>query len=392
MAFPIFQHLHEYLAKKGTLCGASIGWHCHLTDLTEIAAKTIVDLGAQLHLSECNASTTSASAVERMRQAGVQVYLGANSAKDVLDKKPLVISDTGFHLTNQYLAVADKEDNWLVGACEITTSGITKMRQQKLSIPVINLNDTTLKSTIENFHGVGDGLIECLSQISDKNFTGRKTAVVGYGQVGAGCAQYLKRIGASVSVIEKDPIRALRAHYDGYQLESLSEALKSTELIVTASGQPKVLSLEEWQAAADGLLVVNVGHFANELDIASLTRIANRKRISPAIEEFSVYKGSPKKIYIATEGQPANVVLLTGSDEPTLIHLTTEMLALAYLIELHKKGQNLESGEVALPRQIEELASLLALKALNISHNSGQLVNESCAKHDGDLESSTQTC
>lgn len=370
--------------------GASIGWHCHLTELTEIAAKTVVRLGAQLYLSECNASTTNTASVERMRQAGAHVYLGPSSAQEVLDKKPMVISDTGFHLTSQYLAIAD--NNWLIGGCEITTSGITKMRQVKLPIAVLNLNDTTLKSTIENFHGVGDGLIECLTQVSNKNFAGRKCSVVGYGQVGAGCAQYLKQLGAHVSVIEKDPVRALKAHYDGYSIASLNEALKTAELLVTATGQPGLLSAKEWGEACDGLLVVNVGHFADELDIASLKVLAKSKKVSPILEEFTVYRGGPKRIYVATGGHPANVVLLTGSDEPTLIHLTTEILALAYLLELNQQGHRLTAGEVRLPRQIEELASLLALKSLNISHNSRQLMIESWAKHDRDLESSTQTC
>lgn len=290
-------------------------------------------------------------------------------------------------MTSEYLR---SKGNFLVGGCEITTSGITKMRQVDLPLPIINLNDTTLKSTIENFHGVGDGLLEALSKVSDKNFSGRKVSVVGYGQVGSGCAYYLKKIGCLVTVVERDPVRALKAHYDGYQLQLLSDALQSSELLVTASGQKHLLSTNEWALAADGILVVNVGHFADELDIDSLAKMSEFTIANSP--ELNAYKTGTKTIYIATEGHPINVVLLTGSPEPTLIHLTTEILTLAYLIELNQLGKRLNNGENALPRQIEELASLLAIEALNLSHNSAFLMNENWQNRDRDLESSAQTC
>jgi adenosylhomocysteinase len=401
MTFPIFEHLYKHLCKEGkeknVLNGVTIGWHCHLTELTAVAAQTVVDLGAQLHLSECNPNTTSLAAAENMRKMGASVYLGPTCADEVLKTKPLVISDTGFHLTSQYL---NSRGDWLIGGCEITTSGITKMRQLELPLPIINLNDTTLKSTIENFHGVGEGLIEALSKVSQKNFRGRNVSVVGYGQVGAGCAHYLKSAGAVVSIVEKDSVRALKAHFDGYKLQLLSDALKSSELLVTASGQTHLLSTSEWQIAIDGILIANVGHFADELDIPSLDKIARRTNDSSLVQEFtldnnldpSAYKTDCKKIYIATEGHPINVVLLTGSPEPTLIHLATEILALAYLVELNQHGQKLNNGENSLPRQIEELVSLLAIRALNLSHNPQELVNENWQNRDRDLESSTQTC
>ncbi|MBX9879241.1 MAG: hypothetical protein K2Y22_12345 [Candidatus Obscuribacterales bacterium] len=394
MTFPIFEHLHQYLSEKGTLKGACIGWHCHLTELTEIAVSAVISLGAELHLSECNASTTDLASVERMRKAGANVYLGQNSADKVLDAKPIVISDTGFHLTSQYLGL---NANWLYGGCEITTSGITKLRKLILPIPVFNLNDTTLKSTIENFHGVGDGLIEALTKLG-KNFKSCNVAVFGYGQVGAGCAHYLREAGSLVSVVEVDSVRALKAHYDGFLLQTQQEALKGSELIITASGKPSLLSADDWQLAKDGVLIANVGHFADELDLPSLANIAEKTLISATLAEYlidkgsSAYKGEPKRIYVATEGHPVNVVLLTGSEEPTLIHLATEVLALAHLIELNQNGQKLAPGENALPRQIEELASLLALRSLNLSYNSGSTTHENKQKLDRDLESSSQTC
>lgn len=368
-----------------------------MTELTEIAVRTVLNLGAELHLSECNPETTSQDAVEKMRQENAHVYLGASSAKQVLAAKPLVISDTGFYLTTKYLETGD---NWLQGACEITTSGITLLRQISPSFPVINLNDTTLKSTIENFHGVGDGLLELLPQVSEKDFAGRKVVVVGYGQVGAGCAHYLQKAGALVSVVEKDSIRALEAHFDGFAVQSLGEALPASELVVTATGQANLLSSKEWDLCLDGALIVNVGHFANELDIAALEKMSHRKKLNQTTEEFcfsaakglNTYKNGGKKIYIATSGHPANVVLLTGSPQPTFIHLTTEILALAYLAELCQKGHRLPPGENMLPRHIEQTAADLALKSLNLSHNQPNLMNEKWQNHDRDLESRAQTC
>ena len=365
-SLPILDELSEYLKHEGKLEGQIIGWHCHLTEITAATASVIVKAGATLLLSECNPDTTSKQAVEYMRDLHAKVYLGPDSCAHVLEGKPRIISDTGLVLTRTYLA-QNPTERFVYAASEITTSGISCLREMdETPLPVVNINDGFLKSYIENFHGVGDGVVDALFRVTSRIWAGRRVAVIGYGRVGAGVANYLKRGGSEVTVVEHDPIKRLLAHYDGYSVCDLQKAVNQAELIVTATGRPKILGRDEWAQAADGLLVMNVGHWATEVDVDSLHAMANGVRnVTEHLQEFRLPGG--KRIYLLAAGSPANVVLLSGSPEPTLIHLTTEVLCMNYLTELQEKGKTLPNGEIPLPDELERRASLLALQALKLA-------------------------
>jgi adenosylhomocysteinase len=368
--FPLLQLVADHLSKSGVFNGAKIGWHCHLTELTAVAVKALTKAGAKVYLSECNAATTDDAAVEVMREAGAQVYLGAGSVERVLDNDIDLISDTGFALIRAYLDVRHRQLSELplrvVGACEITTSGINKLNEASdLDLPVVNINSGALKHYIENFHGVGEGVVEALSRLIGRSPSGMNGCVLGYGPVGAGAACYLKRAGAAVTVIEKDPVRELIAHYDGFKTDRLENIIRQAEIIVTATGEPSVIRKSDWHKIKHGAVVMNVGHFREELDLSALEAMAvGTNAVGEHLCEFllpSEDGALTKSIYVCTNGDPTNVVLLTGSVEPTIIHLATELMTLAYL---RQNAASLKAGENPLPYGVERAVSLLALHVL----------------------------
>lgn len=365
-SLPIMPRLQEHLKQNGNVNKQKIGWHCHLTEITAVAAEALLTAGARLIMSECNTETTNIPAVEYMRRLGAEVFLGADSCNKVLAAQPAIISDTGLVLTRTYLS--SKNNSFVYAASEITTSGIMSAADiADMTLPVFDINSGALKTYIENFHGVGDGLADLLQQLTGRMWSGRRATVIGYGSVGSGVAHYLRRLGADVCVTDIDPVRQLIAHYDGYRVCSMKDALQQSELIVTATGRQKLIGREEWLSAVDGALFINVGHWSTELDLVALNTLASENRqVMPHLRQFTLSK--EKHLFVIADGNPANVVVLSGSPEPTLIHLTTEILCMDHLLTLKKSGSALAAGVHNLPVEVERRAAQLALSALNLSN------------------------
>ncbi len=366
-ALPIMNKLADYLHDNNNLHEQTIGWHCHLTEITAAAAEPLLRSGAKLLLSECNPDTTNAEAVAYMQSLGAQVFLGSGTCQSVLSQRPAVISDTGLVLIRAYESLRNGE-SFVWAANEITTSGITALSRMKtVSLPVIDINSGFLKTHIENFHGVGDGINDLLAQLTGRLWSGRKAAVVGYGSVGSGVASYLKRLGANVSVVDNNPVKQLIAHYDGYSICNLVQALQESELIVTATGCSNLITRQHWEATTAGTLFINVGHWSTELDIAALRQLSTETQESMLhVRRFDMVNG--RHVFVVADGGPANVVLLSGSPEPTLIHLTTEILSMNFLLGLRKAGSTLSPGITPLSEEVEQQAARLALLALNMSN------------------------
>jgi len=364
--FPIMEFLQAHLIKEGMMAGKTIGWNCHLTSITAVAANVLLTAGCKLYMSECNASTSEEIACEYMQTQGATIYRGRGAKEEVLSKSCHVISDTGLDLISTYLQKESlhKFGENLSGACEITTSGITRLRQLKdLPFPVINLNDGVIKSRIENFHGVGEGMVEALNSLIGKTWQDKTIGVVGYGYVGAGTARYLADEKARVLVAEVDPVRALLAHFDKFAVSNLNDLACHCPIIITATGKSNLLDENFFDRCLDGVLIVNAGHWSDEINLTLLASLASEiEDTKPGIKTFLLKKSS-KKINVALDGNPANVVLLTGSIEPTLLHLTSEMLSMAYLIN-QTNAQRLAFGELKVPDAVEYTVGNLALKAL----------------------------
>lgn len=360
--FPIMKNFSERLSRRGTLASLVLGWNCHLTEITALAAEALASTGCRLLMSECNPATSEEQAIDYMRECGALVFTGDNARSRVLEARPQVISDTGFDLLSAYLETGGEG---LLGASEITTSGIERLRRLRpgTDFPVINLNDGIIKSRIENFHGVGDGVVESLARLVKRDWDGARVAVVGYGMVGQGVASYLRRLGTRVLVVDIDPVARLLAHYDGYEIAGLDDASRSCELVVTATGRRGLIGEDFFAMAADSLILLNVGHWPDEIDVKKLKQICSKvEPIGPDLERFTL-ADPPRSLYLACSGNPANVAMLTGSIEPTLLHLTTEILSMEFIYLHHR---SLEKGENALPRSIEEEVSELALSLIGM--------------------------
>ncbi len=366
---PIMEHLQASLIEAGTLKGLTIGWNCHLTSITALAANVLLTSGVKLFMSECNESTSEDLAVEYMQTQGATIFRGKGAKEAVLSKSCHVISDTGLDLISTLLNfeknTLKKYGENLAGACEITTSGITRLRKMKdIPFPVINLNDGIIKSRIENFHGVGEGMVEALDSLSGADWRNKTIGVVGYGNVGAGTARYLKQAGAGVVVAEIDPVKSLLAHYDGFSISTLNDLAALCPIIITATGQSELLDKHFFERCLNEVLIVNAGHWADEINLTLVRDLALEiDESKPGIKTF-LLKDSCKKVSIALDGNPANVVLLTGSIEPTLLHLTSEILSMAYLVNQFKGGERPAFGELKVPDAVEYKVGNLALKAL----------------------------
>jgi adenosylhomocysteinase len=364
--FPLMEKLGKYLQKDGSLNGIKIGWHCHLTQLTLMTAEALARGGAKLFLSEVNPATTDDDAVEAIRSLGAKVFLGEESPDQVLAESPQFLTDTGFVIIDRYLSSPEgKRPKSIVAASEITTSGIEKLRRmESLPLPVVNINGGLLKARIENYHGVGDGVVDLLRRLTGRSISGLNAIVIGYGAVGSGVAFHLRKEGGIVNIVDNDPVRRLIAHFDGYSVDDLDTSLKKADIIVTATGKRHVIAEPQWQAARDGAIFLNVGHWPEELDLPSLKKLSTSiVDLELKTRRFHLKDGEQgeKRLYVVADGNPANIVLLTGSVEPTLIHLATEALCLSYLA---KCGASLSPGEHPIPYEVEQNSSLLALEAL----------------------------
>ncbi len=286
----------------------------------------------------------------------------------MLAESPQLLTDTGFVIIDKYLSMPQSQrPKSVMAASEITTSGIEKLRAIKnLPLPVININGGLLKARIENYHGVGDGVVDLLRRLTGRSLSGLHAVVVGYGAVGSGVAFHLRKEGGIVNVVDSDPVRRLIAHFDGYAVNDLLTSLRKADVVVTATGKPHVIAEEHWQAARDSAIFLNVGHWPEELDIGALRNLATKiDDLELKTQRFHLNDASAsdsqKRIYVVADGNPANIVLLTGSVEPTLIHLATEALCLSYLA---KHGSSLGHGEHLVPYEVEQNSSVLALEAL----------------------------
>ncbi len=362
--FPLMEGLGKYLQEDDSLRGVKIGWHCHLTQLTLMTAEALAQGGAKLFLSEVNPATTDDDAVQGIKDLGAKVFLGETGPAKVLAESPQLLTDTGFVIIDKYLNMPITErPKSVVAASEITTSGVEKLRRVKdLPLPVININAGLLKARIENFHGVGDGVVDLLRRLTGRSLSGLHSVVVGYGAVGAGVAFHLRKEGGIVNVVESDPVRRLIAHFDGFSVNDLLTALRTADVVVTATGRRQIIGETHWHAAKNGAIFLNVGHWPDELDLDSLRKMATKvDDLELKTQRFHIKSEAAKRVYVVADGNPANIVLLTGSVEPTLIHLATEALCLSYLA---KHGASLAHGEHLVPYEVEQNSSVLALEAL----------------------------
>lgn len=360
--FPILPSLGNRWAAERPWEGLTIGVNMHLTTLTAALVRELTLGGGTWVFSSCNPATTDPGTVELLRNHGLDVYTGGDLGDrhaQVLSHGPHLLVDVGFDLISALLDRHPERVGAVRGAIEVTRSGVTRLRERGgLPFPVVNINDGRLKDAVENRHGVGEAIWQAVARLTGMHLAGRRCVVVGYGPVGKGLALYGRAAGMAVEVVETDPVRRLFAHYDGFPTPSLADALPRAGILVTATGRPGVVGVDELAAARDGLVLVNAGHGGDEIDVRGIERAsARRDHIADQVVRHKLESGP--RVTVLGGGHPLNIVLNAGSPEPVLLHFAVLGLALE---QLARGG--LPAGERPVDDAIEGAAARAALSCL----------------------------
>lgn len=363
--FPIMPLLGNRLAARRPFEGLTIGVSAHLTTLTGALVLELQLGGGRWVVCGASEATTDHDVVSLLRDNGLDVYTGGDRVdahKQVLDHEPDLLADVGASLIQTLVKRRPAQARRLRGAVEVTKTGITRLSTLTPPFPVVNLNDGVLKPAVENRHGVGEGLWHAVQALTGMHLSGRRVGVIGYGPVGHGVAAYARAMGANVEVVERDAIRRLVAHYDGFPTPELDVCVERVGILVSATGARGVVGVDQLREARDGLVLVNAGHGNDEIDVSGLKAEASvMDQVADHVVSLRITDG-PSVIVLA-DGHPLNIVTNAGSPEPVLLHFALLGLTLDWLT-----GAELDPGAAVVPHAIEQEAAGLALQALQTAH------------------------
>ena len=369
----------EYGASK-PLSGARVAGCLHMTVQAAVLIETLIELGAEVTWSSCNIFSTQDHAAAAIAEAGISVYAwkGMNEKEfdwcieqtlfGFKDGKPLnMILDDGGDLTNMVLDNHPELVSEIKGITEETTTGVHRLHERvknnTLTLPVININDSVTKSKFDNKYGCQESLVDAIRRATDLMLAGKVAVVAGYGDVGKGSAASLKGAGARVIVTEIDPICALQASMDGFEVKRLETAIPKADIVVTATGNKDIVRGEHFEAMNDKTVVCNIGHFDNEIDIAWLNQNYgdSKDTIKPQVDRYNI-KGND--IIVLAEGRLVNLGCATGHPSFVMSNsFTNQTLA---QIELWKNSENYDNDVYLLPKLLDEKVAKLHLEKLSV--------------------------
>lgn len=364
----------EYLYKQ-PLKGARIAGCLHMTIQTAVLMETLTSLGAEIRWSSCNIFSTQDHAAAAMAAAGIPTFAWKGETEEefwwCIDKtifgpddwRPNMILDDGGDLT---LIMHEKYPDDLSnirGISEETTTGVHRLNEMakegRLKCPAINVNDSVTKSKFDNLYGCRESLIDGIKRATDVMIAGKNAVVVGYGDVGKGCAQALRGMGASVFVTEIDPICALQAAMEGYKVVTMDEAASFGNIFVTCTGNLRVITRTHMENMPNEAIVCNIGHFDSEIDIASI-RSLPWENIKPQVDHVIFPDG--KKIIILAEGRLVNLGCATG--HPSFVMSNSFSNQVLAQIELWQNSEKYANKVYFLPKKLDEMVARLHLKKI----------------------------
>lgn len=364
----------EYGAKQ-PLKGARIAGCIHMTIETAVLIETLVYLGAQVRWSSCNIFSTQDHAAAAIAAAGIPVFAWKGETLKEADwciektiewpdgKGPNMILDDGGDLT---IMAHEKYPQFLKdirGLSEETTTGVHRlyemMAKGTLKMPAINVNDAVTKSKFDNLYGCRESLIDGIKRATDRMIAGKVCVVAGYGDVGKGCVQSFKGLGGRVIVTEIDPICALQAAMEGYEVMPMNEAAKLGDIFVTATGCIDVITGKHLELMKSGAIVCNIGHFDSEIEVAYLNNRKDIKKIQikPQVDEYNFPNG--KKIIVLAEGRLVNLGCAMG--HPSFVMSTSFTNQVLAQIELWQNASKYENKVYTLPKHLDEKVARLHL-------------------------------
>ncbi|WP_448871499.1 adenosylhomocysteinase [Desulfobulbus propionicus] len=374
---PGLMALREEFGPSRPLAGARIAGCLHMTIQTAVLMKTLVHLGAELRWSSCNIFSTQDHAAAATAAAGIPTFAWKGETEEefwwCIDQtifgpdnwRPNMILDDGGDLT---LVMHQKYPELMAnirGISEETTTGVHRLyemtRKGTLLAPAFNVNDSVTKSKFDNLYGCRESLIDGIKRGTDVMIAGKIAVVVGYGDVGKGCAQALRGMGATVLVIEIDPICALQAAMEGYRIVTMEEAAPLGNIFVTCTGNLRVITRAHMEAMPDQAIVCNIGHFDSEIDIAGI-RSLPWENIKPQVDHVIFPDG--KRLIILAEGRLVNLGCATGHPSFVMSNsFTNQVLA---QMELFANSENYERKVYFLPKKLDEKVARLHLAKLGV--------------------------
>ncbi len=377
---PGLMALREQHGKDKPLKGARIAGCLHMTIQTAVLIETLVDLGAEVSWSSCNIFSTQDHAAAAIAQAGVPVFAwkGLNEEEfdwcieqtifAFSDGQPLnMILDDGGDLTNMVFDRYPELAAGIRGLSEETTTGVLRLKEREkngtLVMPAINVNDSVTKSKFDNKYGCKESAVDAIRRATDIMMAGKVAIVCGYGDVGKGTAASLQGAGARVIVTEIDPICALQAAMDGFEVKKLSSAIHRADIVVTATGNFNIITEEHFRKMNDKTIVCNIGHFDNEIDMAWLNKAYGNTKveIKPQVDKYTI---DGKDILILAEGRLVNLGCATGHPSFVMSNsFTNQTLAQLELWQNHGKYEN---KVYVLPKHLDELVASLHLKKIGV--------------------------
>src|SRR5690625_1433610 len=383
---PGLMALRERYGESKPLKGTRIAGCLHMTIQTAVLIETLTELGAEVTWTSCNIYSTQDHAAAAIAVTGVPVFAWKGETEEEYEwcihqqirafkdgKAPNMILDDGGDLTviahEQYPELFEGEDR-ILGLSEETTTGVHRLYEMQkkgtLLCPAFNVNDSVTKSKFDNLYGCRESLIDGIKRATDVMIAGKIAVVAGYGDVGKGCAQTLSRHGARVLITEIDPICALQAAMEGYQVVTMEEAAPIADIFVTATGCSDVVTFEHMKVMKNEAIVCNIGHFDSEIQMSALTDPKNgvtEEPIKPQVDHFIFPDG--KRIIVLARGRLVNLGCATGHPSFVMSNsFTNQVLA---QIELFTKVGEYEVGKVyTLPKTLDERVAELHLGQLGV--------------------------
>ena len=364
----------EYGSSK-PLNGAKIVGCLHMTIETAVLIETLVHLGAEVRWSSCNIFSTVDQAASAIAEAGIPVFAWKGETEEeydwcirqtIIGKEgwmPNMILDDGGDLTKMIHQEYPEVLKNIKGVSEETTTGVARLYQMekegKLKIPAINVNDAVTKSKFDNLYGCKESVIDGIKRATDVMIAGKMVVICGFGNVGKGCAEAFKSQGARVVVTEIDPICALQAAMNGYQVLPIEDVIKNTDIFITTTGNVDIITIEHMREMKDCAIVGNIGHFDNEIQVEALRNL-KWTNIKPQVDQITFPDG--KRIILLAEGRLLNLGCATGHSAFVMsASFTNQVMA---QIELWNNYQKYQNKVYILPKELDEKVAHLHLEKL----------------------------
>ncbi|NGM62813.1 adenosylhomocysteinase [Sphingobacterium sp. SGG-5] len=377
---PGLMSLRKEFGASKPLQGARIAGCLHMTIQTAVLIETLVELGADVSWSSCNIFSTQDHAAAAIAAAGIPVYAWKGMTEEEFnwcieqtlffgeEREPLnMILDDGGDLTNMVFDQFPELISGIRGLSEETTTGVHRLYERykkgTLHLPAINVNDSVTKSKFDNKYGCRESLVDAIRRATDLMLAGKVAVVAGYGDVGKGSAESLRSAGVRVIVTEIDPICALQAAMEGFEVKRMADAVKEANIVVTTTGNKDIIRAEHFKAMKDKTVVCNIGHFDNEIDVAWLnTNYGNTKvEIKAQVDKYTI---DGKDIILLAEGRLVNLGCATGHPSFVMSNsFTNQTLA---QIELWTNTDKYEKKVYTLPKHLDEKVARLHLAHIGV--------------------------